>query len=695
MRFMKSARFGAILTTSALAALASAETAIAQQGVTAAAETIVVLGHRSAYGQDGISSATRTDTPLRDTPQSVTVLTRGVIEDQGMRSMGDVVRYAPGVSMGQGEGHRDAPTLRGNSSTADFYVDGVRDDVQYFRDLYNADRIEVLKGPNAMIFGRGGGGGVINRVTKRADGERLREVTVQAGSFDQRRVSADIGGRASPAFALRVNAAYEDSGSYRDFVSIERYGINPVGAFALSDDTRVRFGVEHFSDDRTVDRGVPSQNGRPLNIDASTFFGNPALSFSETEVNLATLAIEHAFSPNLLLRNTTLLGGYDKFYSNVHANSAVAVTGNVTLQAYNSGTTRQNLFNQTDLIWDVSAGGFEHTLLAGVEFGLQDTENNRTPNSAPGTVNIASPTTFAPVSFAAPLQTNNQVDLAVAAFYLQDQIRLTDRLRVIAGVRFDRFDLDLDDRRPANADFGRRDDLVSPRLGVIYKPLEQVSLYASYAVSYLPQSGDQFASLTATTAALEPEEFENLEIGVKWDVRPSLAFTAAVYRLDRTNTTAIDPLTSQTVLAGAQRSEGIELGLAGAITDRWDIIAGYASQEAAITRATAAAPAGRSIALVPEQTFSLWNKMRLGDAWGAGLGVIHQTDMFASISNAVTLPGFTRIDAALFYSLTDRIEVQVNAENLLDETYWGAAHNDNNITPGAPRTVRVSLTASF
>jgi catecholate siderophore receptor len=665
-------------------------------GAQSAGDTITVIGQRPEYIQRDLSTATRTNTPLRDVPQSITVITNDVIADQGMRSMADVVRYVPGVSMGQGEGHRDAPTLRGNSSTADFFVDGVRDDVQYYRDLYNAERIEVLKGPNAMIFGRGGGGGVINRVTEWAGWAPTRELSLTAGAYEQWRGAADLGFVVSDSVALRLNAMAESADSYRDHVSLERWGVNPTAAIRLTENTSLRLGYEHFSDERVVDRGVPSQNGRPYAASRTAFFGNPNVSYAEAEVDAAQATLTHEFAPGLTLRNHTQVADYAKFYQNIHANSAVGAGGAVALQGYNSGTDRRNVFNQTDLIWRTRWGGVGHTFLAGFEIGDQSTDNTRSPNfTGLPSVNVAAPTTAATGVVPTPLQTNNHVDTQVAALYLQDQIALSDRLDLIAGVRFDRFDLDFDDRRAANADFSREDELVSPRFGLVFKPAEAVSLYASYSVSYLPQSGDQFASLTATTAALEPEEFENVELGVKWDLLPALSFTAAIYRLDRTNTTAIDPVTSLTVLTGAQRSEGVELGLAGSITENWELIAGYAYQDAEIRRTTTAAPAGRAAPLAPEHTFSLWNNYRFSPMWGAGLGVTHQSDAFASISNAVTLPSFTRVDAALFLTLSERLEAQLNLENVFDETYWATAHNDNNITPGSPRAVRVTLTTRF
>ena len=659
-------------------------------------QPITVIGQRRSYSESETATATRTDTPLRDVPQSVTIITNDLIEDQAMRSMADVVRYVPGVSMGQGEGHRDAPTLRGNASTADFFVDGVRDDVQYYRDLYNAERVEVLKGPNAMIFGRGGGGGVINRVTEWANWSPDREVALTAGSYEQWRGALDVGAALNDAAALRLNAFYEQSDSYRDFVSLERYGVNPTAAFQVSENTTLRAGYEYFNDYRTVDRGVPSQNGRPYAGSRSAFFGNPFYSRAEADVDVLNLHFDHDFSDNLELRNRTVIGEYSKYYRNIHANSAVSPSGDVALQGYDSTMDRQNAFTQTDLIWRFETGRVAHTVLAGAEFGHQETDNTRAPNyTGLPTVNIANPTTTATGVIPTPLQTDNSVEADVAAVYVQDQVRLSDQWQIVAGVRLDRFELAFDDHRAVNADVSRDDDLVSPRLGVIYRPIEPLSFYASYSVSYLPQSGDQFGSLDANTSTLKPEEFENLELGLKWDIAPNLALTAAIYRLDRTNTRFVDPITTNTSLTGAQRSEGFELGVAGDVTDNWQIMGGYAYQNVEITRITTAAPAGRVVPLTPEHTFALWNMVRFSPRFGAGLGVTHQSESFASISNLVTLHEFTRVDAALFVALTDRVEAQLNIENVLDETYWGTAHSDNNIMPGSPTAARLTLRARF
>lgn len=658
-------------------------------------DQVIVTGERAAYANTRSSSATKTDTALIDIPQSISVINRDLIDDQAFRTLADVSRYVPGLGFGQGEGHRDAPVLRGNQSTADLFIDGVRDDAEYFRDLYNVERIEVLKGPNAMIFGRGAGGGLINRVTRKADFNDIREITLAGGQFASGRGAIDFGGAVTDDVALRLNAFYENSDSYRDFTGKELYAINPTGAVKLGDATTLRLSYEYFNDRRDVDRGVPSLNGRPFDGDRSAFFGNPDESFSEFDRHGVVGTLEHSFSDSLTFRNNLSFASNDKFYSNVYASGAVnALTGAVSIQSYFLSQQRRNLFNQSDFILKADTGPVSHTILFGAEIGVQKTENFRTPNNAAGTVNIASPTTFAPSPFLG-VQNDNLVDLNVVGVYVQDQIEIGRYIQLVGGVRFDRFDLEFDDQRVGQSDFERTDEVFSPRGGVVFKPVENASIYFSYSKSFLPQSGDQFSNLTATLAALEPEEFENLEIGAKWNLSDRLELAGALYRLDRDNTRAVDPMTLLTVLTGAQRSKGAEITLAGSLSDKWELIAGYSYQDAEVTSTTAAAPAGRALALVPEQSFSLWSTYQVLPRWRVGAGVIHQSDRFASLSNAVTLPDFTRVDAAVYFTLSDAIDLQVNVENLTNALYFPTAHNDNNITPGAPRHVRAALSARF
>ena len=654
---------------------------------------------RSRYSASRTLTATKTDAPLRDVPQSITILGRDLIADQAMQSMADVVRYIPGITMGQGEGHRDAPTIRGNSSTADFFVDGVRDDAQYIRDLYNVERIEALKGSNAMIFGRGGGGGVINRVTKSAGWSPTRVLSLEGGSFEHKRATLDVGDGLGQRLAGRLNALLEESRHFRDATTLERLGLNPTASI-LAGGAVVQLGYEFFRDRRTVDRGIPSFEGRPSEADITTFFGDPNLSHGETEVHAADVTIERGFGSRLTLRNRSHLVSYDKFYQNVFPGALNGAGTEVTLSAYNNRHDRRNVFNQTDLTYTARTGPLEHSWLVGAEFGTQRTDNFRNTGffddqTTSLSVPFAQPTVTRPVTFRqSATDADNRVTSDIAALYVQSQLELGSHVQAIAGVRYDWFDLTF--RNDRNGEELRREDrMISPRLGLVYKPIDAMSLYGSYGVSHLPSAGDQFASLNATTRTLEPERFINRELGLKWDIRPDLAFTAAVYRLDRSNTAAPHPLDPATVVqTGRQRTTGVEAGLTGNLTSDWQIAGGYASQSAKVVSRTAAAPEGAKVPLVPRHTLSLWNRYQVTSRFGAGLGLIHASDMFAAIDNTVTLPSFTRVDGALFLTLHENLRAQLNVENLFDRRYYATSHGNNNIMPGAPRTFRVSFTAT-
>jgi catecholate siderophore receptor len=677
---------------------AQADDAAALTPTTLPRVTVTAEHESDGYLVDRSRTATKTSTPLLDVPQSVSIVTRDLIRDQSMQNLADVVRYVPGAGMAQGEGNRDTIILRGNSSTSDFFMDGVRDDVEYFRDLYNLDRVEVLKGSNAMIFGRGGAGGVVNRVTRQANWSPVREVSLQGGSWDNRRATFDLGDSVTDTFAARLTGMYEDSESYRDGVELERKGFNPTFAWSVGDATVLRFSYEYFDYDRTADRGIPSLDGRPFQTNESTFFGDPTQSPTNATVNQGSFVIDHAFNQDVNLRNRTMYADYDKFYQNIYAGGAVdATTGNLNIAAYNNEQLRENFFNQTDLTFSFDTGGIRHGFLAGIELGEQTTDNFRNTGffndvDLVFVTPASDPTISVPVTFRqGPTDADNHGRATIAAVYVQDQIELSPKFEAVLGLRFDQFDMDFTNNRTGD-NFKTSDGLLSPRAGLIYKPVEAMSLYASYSVTYVPRAGAQLASLNVTNEALDPEEFENIEVGAKWDIQPGFALTAAVFQLDRTNVVIPDPNDPNvSLLVDGQRTEGFELGASGRINDFWSIQGGYAYQDGELTEALG----GTRLAQLPKHVASLWNRYDFSPAWGVGLGVVYQTEMFAAADNSVTLPEFTRVDAAVFYAPSERLRMQLNLENLLDEKYYPNAHNNNNITPGSPLAVRVGVVANF
>ncbi len=684
--------------------------------------TVTITGERAAYNPKATVTATKTPTDLIDVPQAVSVIGEKQISDQAIQSMAEAVRYVPGVGVSQGEGNRDTLVFRGNTASADLFVDGVRDDVQYYRDTYNIDRIEVFKGPNAMIFGRGSPGGLINRVTKAADFTEFNRFSFQVGSFDKKRVTADIGRNLAPEASFRVTALREDTGSYRNGVTYKRTGINPTLAFHAGDNTRITIGYEYYKDERGADRGIPSYaiatdgTRHPVNTDPSTFFGDPSRSKTYSEVNAFQAYAEHKFSNGVTLRNRFRLANYDKFYQNVFPGAVDNTATTYAVTAYNNHTVRKNAFNQTDLVFTAHTGSLSHTVLTGIELGRQETDNRREtgsfalPNSACLTgstattciVSLASPQISVPLTFAqsATDALNTGVN-SFAAAYVQDQIVFNDQWQAVAGVRYDRFSADVTNLRATTAatrDLSAKNNLVSPRVGLIFKPVTNASIYASYGITYLPRSGEQLASLSVSNQALDPEEFKNTEIGAKWDVNPALTITAAVYRLNRSNAAVADPTdaTKLILLSGdSQRIEGAELSLTGQITPAWQVIASYASQNARTVQAVGTLPAGRTLAQSPKNTLSVWNRYDFGPKWGAAVGVLYRDKSFATTSNAVTLDSYTRVDGAIYYALSPKVQLQLNVENLTDVKYYSVADNDNNITPGAPRSAYLTLNLKY
>src|SRR3954463_974465 len=276
------------------------------------------------YHANSTSTATKTNTPLRDIPQSVTVVTKQQVQDIGAQRIEDAVRYVPGVNWHQGEGNRDQIVIRGQSSTADFFVNGMRDDGQIYRDLYNTERLEFLQGPNAMIFGRGGGGGVLNRVLKEADGVPINEWKVQTGSYSNARVSADVGGKITDNLYARINGVFEDTNTYRDYTHMQRGGVNPTLTWLATPLTKVKLSYEYFHDYRTADRGIPSFAGLPFGgASPSTFFGDPSVSNTSLTQNIATAVVDHDFANGLTVKSQTRYANYQHFYQNVYPGSAV------------------------------------------------------------------------------------------------------------------------------------------------------------------------------------------------------------------------------------------------------------------------------------------------------------------------------------------------------------------------------------
>lgn len=694
------------LTTIAAAILMS-HTATAQNSDEL--ERIEVRGQHLSVSE---SNSVKTPTPIIDVPQSLTIVTAEEISERGITSIGEIIDYTPGVNTTQGEGHRDAVVFRGVRSTADFYLDGNRDDVQYYRALYNIEQVEILRGPNALLFGRGGTGGILNRVSKKADiGGEFTDYTTSVNSFGGLNAAIDTNVTMSDSSALRINAMYERVENHRDFFDGDRYGFNPTARFELSDDTTLNVSYEYANHERFIDRGVPTgADGRPVEAFEEIVFGDPQHNYTDLEAHIFRAAVEHKFSDAVKGNFSAFYGDYEKVYSNFYASDYDATNNIVELDGYIDSTSRDNLILSGNIVGEFETGSIGHTLIVGSELISTHSDQNRynpvfsttgsdrelfdiqRPISINGLAGINADGENFTVSFS-DLNDDTRVKLDVLSVYVQDEIALSDYFDVVLGARFDQFDIEVFNADPAVLETrSRTDNEISPRAGVIYKPMENVSLYASYSRSFLPRSGEQYTDINDNNDKLDPDTYSNREIGLKWDFVPGMSFTAAIFENEQSSPQVADNDPSTLDIIDSDIN-GFELQFKGQVTDAWYLTANYSNLDGEIVDRSG--PTGRTPRELPEQTFAVWNTYQFTDKFGMGLGATYQDDSFIDNGNNAVMPSYTRIDASAYYQISDDMRVQLNIENLTDELYFPNAHSTHQVTVGAPLNAMVSLIGSF
>lgn len=642
-------------------------------------------------------NALKTPTPVIDVPQSLSIIGSEEIALRGFDSIGDIVNYTPGVNNAQGEGHRDAVVFRGSRSTGSFFVDGVRDDVEYYRPLYNVEQLEILRGPNALLFGRGGTGGIINRVLKKGTiGQTFTEYQVSVDTFGAYSGQIDSNFVINEDSAFRINAYYESLNNHRDHYDGERFGVNPTARFLLGEKTTLDLSYEYNDNERFIDRGIPTgADGKPAAALDDIFFGDPDVSEATFEAHVLRAALQHRFSDELKARFDLAYGDYDKYYENYYTSHYVETVSpeQVTLSGYVDSTQRETLTLSGGLIGEFETGNISHTLVTGAEFVGSENNNDRfvAPSS---TIDLSNVGSFQGNPFST-FNDNTEADLRVFSLYIQDEIALLEQLDLVLGARYDRFDFEVD-VLDVNGNLTTRrsqvDEEITPRLGLVFKPKENISLYASYSQTFLPQSGEQFASVGGNNLNLDPDEFINLEVGVKWDFNPRMSFTAAIFDLqqDAKETDGMGNFFNV-----EQNVYGFEAQFIAQLTDEWFLSAGYSSLDGEITDETDPSVDGNRPRELPEHSFSVWNRYQLTEKLGLGLGVIYQDATYITEDNDTELPSFVRVDAAAYYDINENLRLQLNIENLTDEDYYPNAHGDHQVTVGAPVHARVALTGRF
>ena len=659
---------------------------------------IVVTGEaedEDAYFVPNAPSTLRTDVDIRDTPSSVTVIPQQVIEDQGATNIRDIVRNAAGVNFSDSfSGRNERFTLRGFE--AEEFRNGFREGLGTSApgaELANIERVEVLRGPASVLFGQAEPSGIINFVTKQPLLEPFYELAFTMGSFDFTRPTLDFTGplTADGSLAYRLNAAYESAGSFRDGVDTERYFIAPTLSWEISDDTELTLEFSYFDDTRPVDAGlVVLSDDEIADIPFDTFLGDPDARL-DLEATNTELRLDHRFNDSLSLRSRLRYATYSETGPRVQIVGGSEDDRNFPLLESISDFYRDTFTVQSDLIAEFNTGDIEHTLLFGLEYSnlfLDDSNEQRS-----GIIDIFNPSDFTLIGELEPGFDAESVTNSLG-IYLQNQIAIFDNLQLVVGGRFDTFDTEFTDV-PTDEIIAETDgEAFSPRVGIVYRPVEPISLYASYTRSFTPVTGR-----SSNDELFDPERGTGFEVGVKTEIIPDRLFSTLAFY----DTTLSNVLTADlnnpgfAIQTGEVRSQGIELDIQGEILPGWNIFAGYAYTDAEVTEDNLI-PVGNRPPNVPEHSFNFWTNYTLqeGDlaGLGFGVGVFYVGKRAGDLANSFFIDGYTRVDAAISYE-RENYRFGLNLQNLSDAEFIEGGSGRTEITPGAPFTILGTVSVEF
>jgi catecholate siderophore receptor len=683
-------------------------------------EVIVDATMERTYKPERLASPKYTE-PLRDVPQTITVIPKALIEDRGAFTLRDVLRNTPGISMQAGEGGGGLPgdnlAIRGFSSRTDMFIDGVRDYGAYNRDPFNTEQVEVTKGPSSSNAGRGSTGGSINMVSKAANLERSHIANFSLGTDELVRTTVDINEPLSEHMALRVNLLQHNSDSPgRDVVTQERYGIASSLAFGLGTDTRLTLNYQHLTEHNIPDYGIPwvpsngilppsleGYAGQAPPVDFDNYYGRKSVDFEDVQTDIFTAIFEHDFSDKARLRNVTRYGRTDRDsvltaprFVDIDPGAGFEYTTVLNRQLQRRRMTSEVLSNQTNFNLDFDTGALKHALVTGMEISWERQLNvNAALASVAGRTDIFNPNPNDPATPLPGLPGEAESHLDTIAFYLFDTITIGKHFEINGGFRFDHVE---SEARGVNGTkgFSNTDDLLSWKIGLVYKPVEIGSIYFGYGTSFNPSiDGNAGLALTAPLSNLDPEETRSFELGTKWDLLGErLSLSAAIFRTEKTNARTNDPILG-TMLAGNQVVNGIEFGLAGNITKNWQVFAGYAYMQSEVEASAVVSELGQTLNNTPDHSFNLWTTYNLPKNVQVGFGAQYVGDRTNNNTGiARVAPGYWTADAMVSYKVTDKFSLRLNVYNLTDERYIdrvGGGH----FVPGAGRSAALTATIKF
>ncbi|WP_323954117.1 TonB-dependent receptor [Aeromonas hydrophila] len=660
-------------------------------GAHAEDETMTVVGKRSQHEE--VATATRTNTPAKLVPQAIDSVKASELTAFGQPTLSEALTGIPGVNA-SGDTRFDGVNIRGFSASNDFYLDGFRDDMQYTRDLGNTERVEVLKGPAAVLYGRGSTGGIVNRVSKKPQKGLESSVSAQVGSFDSRRLAADLNGEAGEQVQVRLNLAQEDKDSFRNGVTSKRTLLAPSVNWEISDKLNWLLQYERNEHDRTPDRGIPGVNGRPADVPKEYVYSDTRRDFIDDVAQSTRSRLTWDINDQWQLRQQLGYTSLDSQFDNTYVTS---VKGDqVTRSRWQQDLKANSLISNTEAEGQLQTGPVEHRLLVGFEQNWQE----RTPKLYQNATAIPAGNLYDPGSLptydgAMKLSSDANHKVRGYGLYVQDQLSLGD-WHLLAGLRRDDFTV-TSRRNDLNKEETVSVTSLSPRLGLVWNPIEEHAFYASYSKTFTPVGGELIGITPGDkNNNLDPQHTRLYEGGVKSDwLDGRLATTLSIYRLEMYNKRSKDPLDpTKVILTGLQRTEGIELSARAQLTDELYLRGGIAIQDAEQVKADADLQGKRPMN-VSRQNGELFAGYQSGkQGWFGETGVTAVGDRFADNANTTTLPGYARFDARAGYRW-QQWETQLSVENLTDHDYFVSATSASQIMPGTPRQLHLSAAYRF
>ncbi|MEL6263847.1 MAG: TonB-dependent siderophore receptor [Cyanobacteria bacterium J06626_6] len=660
---------------------------------------LVVTGEEDeGYNPSRSSTATGTDTPLRDIPFSIQVIPEEVLEDRNVTELGDALETAGGVVS---EGTRGTGLfgpgfiIRGFPVFEGIFRDGVPAITTGPLSTNDVERVEVLRGPASILFGQGEPGGIINLVTKKPISEPFYEVSASAGSFDSYSGAVDLSGPFTETSDVRyrLNLSYENYGSFRDFVDGERFQVSPRLAWDIGPNTSLDVYSQYTYDRETVDEGIPFfSDGTPA-VPNDRFLGEDFGEFTQDQFNIG-YRLNHNFSDNWSISHNAQYLEYQPLRYYPFVDSFDEVTGEAERVEYAADDAFRRIFTNAEVRGQFNTGPAQHQLLFGIEYRHEDAEQ---------AFQFSEP--FASINAFDPIYTDETYEIDSEFFrddtvdtirvYLQDQIDITPELILLVGVGFeyaDQFRTEQNEGEPRQ-EFEQTDEAFTPRVGVVYQPIDPLSLYASYTTSFNPSFGTE---RNPDDSAFEPEEGRQFEVGLKADLSNRLSLNLAAFDIRRQNVTTPDPDDPLfSVQTGEVASRGIELGVNGEILPGWNVTAAYTYLDAFVSEDNTDIE-GNRLVNVPDNQFSLWTtyEIQTGDLEGLGLGLgfFYVDERAGDSANTFELPDYFRTDAALFYK-RDNWRAQLNFENVFDIEYFTSTNYGSSlyVNPGAPFGVSASF----